>query len=334
MPQNRNLENVDVKQWLIFAVKAIVSGLLIWWLLARIDPAPVLEGLSRVSPGLLGAAFVAQMLAAGLLALRWAAVSRRLETPLRLARAVRLTLIGLFFSQTLPSTIGGDVARGWFLYRDGVPFDRAVSCIVLDRLCALAALLLVVGFSLPALFSMTEDPTPRWSVPLLAAIGVCGFAALFLIGGRWGSFLDRWAATRLVFRLARDARRLFVINLGLVGIVTLAIAIHLLSVSAAWLISQSIAAEISFLSCLIFIPPVILISMVPISIAGWGVREGAMIVAFGFVEVPEAEALVVSLLFGVSLVVAGVPGGVLWLSEGRAARQGFDLDEETKRSES
>jgi hypothetical protein len=74
--------------------------------------------------------------------------------------------------------------------------------------------------------------------------------------------------------------------------------------------------------------------MVPISVAGWGIREGAMIVAFGFVGVPEADALVVSILFGLTLIAAGAPGGVLWLSEGRSARQGFDLAQETKRSES
>ena len=331
---NRNSENIDVKQWLIFAVKAIVSGLLIWWLLERIDPAPVFEGLSRVSAGPLIAALVALMVAAGLLAFRWTAVNRRLEIALQLARAFRLTLIALFFSQTLPSTIGGDVARVWFVYRGGVPMDRAVSSIILDRLCALAALLLIVGLSLPALFSMIDDPTPRWSVPLLAALGACGFGMLFLLGGRWGRLFDRWAATRPILKLARDARCVLVPDVGLVAIFAPAVTIHLLSVFAVWLIAQSIAAEISLLHCLVFVPPVILISMVPISVAGWGIREGAMIVAFGFVGVPEADALVVSILFGLTLIAAGAPGGVLWLSEGRSARQGFDLAQETKRSES
>ena len=62
--------------------------------------------------------------------------------------------------------------------------------------------------------------------------------------------------------------------------------------------------------------------MIPVSIAGWGVREGAMVVAFGFVGIPAADALVVSLTFGALLVAAGMPGGILWLLSGRQFRSG------------
>lgn len=55
--------------------------------------------------------------------------------------------------------------------------------------------------------------------------------------------------------------------------------------------------------------------MIPISIAGWGVREGAMVVGLGLVGVSSSTALSVSLLFGGVLVVVGLLGGLIW--EGR-----------------
>ena len=176
---------------------------------------------------------------------------------------------------------------------------------------------------MPVSFTLIGDPVARLSLPILVMVGVGGFTVLFALGGRWGAVLDRWRATRFVALLARNARRVFALREGFVAIFASALAVHLLAVLTVWLLARAIAADIPILYCLIFVPPVILISMIPISIAGWGLREGAMVVAFGFVGVPEADALVVSLLFGLTLVCIGLPGGLLWLSEGRAARRGF-----------
>jgi uncharacterized membrane protein YbhN (UPF0104 family) len=315
----------NLKQWLIFAVKAAVSGLLVWWLLERTDLAALANGLDQVSAGPLTLAFAAFLLAACLLAVRWTALNRLLGISLSGVRALRLTWIGLFFNQTLPSTIGGDVARVWFVYRSGVPMSHAASSIVLDRLCALAALILIVAVSLPASSSVIADPTPRWSLPLLVALGVGGFVVLYAIGGKWGAILSRWPATRVLVVLALDFRKLMRAKTGLVSVIAPALAIHLTSVLSVWLIGQGVAAEISFLHCLVLVPPVLLISMLPISIAGWGVREGAMIVAFGFVGVSEASALIVSLILGIMLVAVGAPGGLLWFAEGSKAPGAIDL---------
>jgi len=58
---------------------------------------------------------------------------------------------------------------------------------------------------------------------------------------------------------------------------------------------------------------VILVTTLPISIAGWGVREGAMVTAFALVGVPREGALVLSLMLGILGIVMMIPGGVLWL---------------------
>ncbi len=314
-----------MKQWLIFAVKAAVSGLLIWWLLERADLAEILESLDGVALVPLALALLASLLAACLFAVRWSALNRLLDISLGGIKALRLTWIGLFFNQTLPSTIGGDVVRVWFVYRGGVPMARAVSSIALDRLCAASALLLIVTLSLPASNAIISDPTPRWSLPILVGLGIGGFALLYLVGGRWGKLLERWAATRFIVVLAHDFRRLIQAKFRLLSVIAPAAAIHLISVLVVWLIGRSVAVEISLLHCLVFVPPILLVSLIPISVAGWGVREGAMIVAFGFVGVPEASALLVSLIMGVILVVVGAPGGLLWLAEGPAARRAFEL---------
>jgi len=308
-----------VKQGLFLAVKVAVSVLLIWWLLDRIDVAPIAARFGALAAGppvlLIALALAAMALAAALLALRWRFVNRALGVPVSGRRALRLTLIGLFFSQTLPSTIGGDAARIWFLYRDGVRLARAASGVVLDRLCALAALLTLVALTLPALFRLIDDPAPRWSLPLLVLAGACGFAVLLALGGRAGVLFARWRAARALVVLGADARALVAARAEALRAFALALCIHALGVLAVWLLGRAVGAAIPLVYCAVLTPPVILVSMMPVSIAGWGVREGAMVVAFGFVGVPAADALAVSLLFGLVLVAIGAPGGVLWLAE-------------------
>jgi hypothetical protein len=63
----------------------------------------------------------------------------------------------------------------------------------------------------------------------------------------------------------------------------------------------------------VLVPLVVLVSMLPVSVAGWGVREGAMVVALGAVGVDRATALTTSVLFGLALAATGIPGGLLWL---------------------
>ena len=62
---------------------------------------------------------------------------------------------------------------------------------------------------------------------------------------------------------------------------------------------------------LLLAPLVTLVTTVPISVGGWGVREGAMVTALGLVNIPPSVALAVSIQFGLIMLVVGLPGGVL-----------------------
>jgi uncharacterized membrane protein YbhN (UPF0104 family) len=94
------------------------------------------------------------------------------------------------------------------------------------------------------------------------------------------------------------------------------IAIHLLTVAAAWCCIKAVAAPISFAQVLFLMPPVLLIATVPVSIAGWGVRESSMIVAFAYAGLAQGDGLTLSLLFGAATFVVGVAGGILWMASG------------------
>ena len=93
-----------------------------------------------------------------------------------------------------------------------------------------------------------------------------------------------------------------------------ALANHLLSVAKVWVAALGMAIPLGLLDSFILFPSILLLSAVPISIAGWGVREGAMVVALGFVGIAAPDALAVSLVIGLSQIALGLPGAALWLA--------------------
>jgi glycosyltransferase 2 family protein len=307
-----------VKQWFILAVKAAFTAGLLWWLIGQIEWDMMAARLRELDPAFLALALGAVLVAYNLLIVRWSAVNRGISIGLSLGRTARYSWIGAFFNQTLPSTIGGDAVRIWYLYRTGETLIRATTSLLLDRLCGLSGLLLIVLFSQPLIFEFVPSAPARWS--LAALIGAGGAAILtFVLMGRFRiSLLDRWAVTQHLAAMARDADTLFRNPVAAGLALCFAVAIQLLIVVVVWLVGQSMGGVVTFAQCLAFVPPVILAATIPISVAGWGVREGAMVVAFGYVGVSATDAVTISVIFGLLMITAGLPGGLVWLLSGRS----------------
>jgi hypothetical protein len=87
----------------------------------------------------------------------------------------------------------------------------------------------------------------------------------------------------------------------------------------AWCAARSVGANLSLAYSLFLVLPVILIAIMPISVAGWGLREGVMVAAFGYAGLLPSDGLIVSLLFGASYLVVGGIGGLVWVFTTRQA---------------
>jgi hypothetical protein len=71
--------------------------------------------------------------------------------------------------------------------------------------------------------------------------------------------------------------------------------------------------EMRLFDCVLLLPLVTLTTVLPFSIGGWGVREGAMIVALGFVGVSATTAFSLSVVYGLVILASGIPGAFVWL---------------------
>jgi hypothetical protein len=84
------------------------------------------------------------------------------------------------------------------------------------------------------------------------------------------------------------------------------------------LLARGISVDLGFGYSLLLLPLVTLVTVLPISIAGWGLRESAMVVALGLIGVPAAAAFSLSILYGLVVMASGIPGGMIWLVTRRA----------------
>jgi uncharacterized membrane protein YbhN (UPF0104 family) len=315
--------------WVSVAIKAAVTLALIGWLLHRIDLAPMMARFGRLDAGLTVAAIALMMAQLLLTGWRWATISTIIGAPLARAPALRLTLIGQFFNQTLPSAIGGDAVRAWLASREGLPLGKAISGVFADRLVALLLLVAIVGATLPAFYARVPDTGLRAASLSLVAATAAGVAALVALGPRAASLLQRHRWTRPLAGLAQDLRDALTTPPASLFVIALAIVVHLAVIASVWLAAHALALDVGLLDCLVLVPPIVLVTTLPISIAGWGVRESATVIGFGFIGVAPADALALSVLFGLVQIVMGVPGGIMWLAQ--KGRGGAALQKSTQR---
>ena len=106
---------------------------------------------------------------------------------------------------------------------------------------------------------------------------------------------------------------------GKIGLLAMALGIgsSLLAVLLIYLIGSAIGADLPALDCLILVPPALLVSALPISLGGWGVREGALVVAFSLVHADPAAVAATSVMFGLTTPLVGGIAAVISLLPGR-----------------
>jgi hypothetical protein len=301
----------------LFALKAAISGALLYFAFSHVDFALIGRQFNHLRYGWLAAAVFVLVVQVFLGAWRWREIAERCkapqEPPFSLGKAFRYNFIAVFFNQTLPSTIGGDAVRTWLLARDHGGWRSATYSVLLDRLVGMIFLALLVIVCIPWSFALITNTAGRAAL-LVAGFGSLAACGVFLALGyvRW-RLLDRFWLTKQIAHAATHARDIFRPRFSAVGIAAVSIIIHCLVATTAWCLAQAIGAPLTWTQALFLILPVILIATVPLSIGGWGTRETAMVLAFGYAGMSHSDGLAVSVLLGLTMFAAGLPGGFLWL---------------------
>jgi hypothetical protein len=295
-------------------LRPLISLLLLFLLVRRVNAVRLLDLWTTVDLRLLAFAVVLLLASPLTSAPRWQAILARLGYPMPIGPLTRALYIGAFFSQILPSSVGGDVWRVWACTRDGMPLGTATHSVLIDRIAGLAVTLVCFIVTIPWLMAKVGTDPVRW--PLWGLLAAClgGIAFIIVLGARARSL----ARVSLLAPLSRFADALYSIGRSATLVAFMfatAVTGQLVSYVAFFALARSIGAPLSFIDCLVTMPPALLIALVPISLGGWGLREGAFVVILKFYGIPAEQALLLSILFGLALLISTLPGLALWLMQ-------------------
>jgi uncharacterized membrane protein YbhN (UPF0104 family) len=306
-----------MRQSLLLTVRILVSALLLYFAVRGIHLADLWSRLAETNPtwfiSWMILAIAANILQVFLGAMRWQEISALCHAPLGLSQAFRYNMIGTFFNQTLPSTIGGDAMRLWLVKRTGAGWRAATYSVLVDRAIGLIALALLVVASLPWSYDLIANAQGRLALVAVDVAAIFAGLGFLLLGALRWSWLKTWWPTHHFHACAVIANRLLFNRATGPKIGVLSIAIHVLTVVISWCVVRSILAPAQFEQMFLLVPPVALIAMLPVSIAGWGLREATMMLAFGYSGLNQADGTMVSLLTGATSFLVGAIGGFVWV---------------------
>jgi uncharacterized membrane protein YbhN (UPF0104 family) len=302
--------NKKILKITFLVLKVAVSVALLVYLFSKAGGMAVIGNAVMLSPFHLAAASILYILASFLSTLRW-----KMFIPVRLGTRglFSMYMIGTFFNVCLPSTIGGDAVKAYCLSRalkgnlgnDGdAQFESkhnivSVASVFMDRYVGLAALLLIGLAVFPFGYHTLEKTQVLWIMPALFAGFIAGSFILFKF--RLGTRLKIMLTVHDYFELYFGKRAVLVKGF------MYSIVIQMVAIFSVYVLASGLGLNISFLSLVIFLPIVFIITLIPVSISGIGLREGAFVVLFGTIGIAPDKAMTLSLIWFVSVVI-----GSLW----------------------
>jgi uncharacterized protein (TIRG00374 family) len=300
-----------MKTRIALLAKIIVSVLLLIWVISRIDIGNLIILLGKVEWYTVLLAILIIEIQTILLSWRWTRIVYLLGGQLSFALAARLTFFGVFMNQVLPTSIGGDVIRVWGMHRHDSKSGISFSSVVIERLTGMLALSMMITACILMMWGNRSDPLIGWimliSVPVILVVLIVASAA-----DKLPCSMIPKRIQGLISSVSHGLRRLGgnpIVFFELMALGGIASIIGLFSV---FILGIGLNINVAFPVYIALVGSAILISSLPISLGGWGVRESAMIGLFGFVGVPEDKSLLLSILFGIVLFIASLPGGLAW----------------------
>lgn len=244
--------------------------------------------------------------------LRWSVMLEIKKVGYTFLKTLELMWIGLFFNQVLPTGIGGDVVRIHQLNKRCKDMGLSISSVFWDRVIGFMGLGILSFLGVILMVFHTGG----------SSLVFAGFGVIIILAFATGLIfylVSRGDITLFGFRvnfnqLYKDAKLFLLEKNNAKRILSLSVASQFLSIVSVYLIAYSIGVFIDILALLIVVPISIIAMAIPVSIAGWGVREGVMVFGFSLFELTAETTLFVSVMYGIQLLLASLPGGIYWIT--------------------
>lgn len=285
-----------MKKSLKFFIRLLITSFLLFFLFKKLNFSEVYQILKKSNLLYFVSASFLYILSSYVSTLRWRVFISSSE--IKISELFSFYLIGSFFNTVLPGIISGDVVK-ILIVKDKINLKEAIFSVFMDRYIGFAALVLIGFISFVVFYNRLPKNWIIWSVPL-------AFFSFILI-----SVL----LYRLVnFRFLKDFK-VFLVSLRKNQIFKaffLSLIVQLCVILSVYMIAVCVDVKLSIFKIFIFLPVIVLITTLPISISGIGLREWCFIIFFSS-SISDQQAVAVSFVWFVSVVFASLVGGFEYL---------------------
>jgi len=290
-------------------LRVAVSLGLVAYILVDVDRGDIVRALLGVRLEYVAAALALYLVTQALSAFKWSMLGWSVGLDRPFLQYLRFYFIGMFFNLFGIGTIGGDLARALYL-SGGRHRALAIHSVLFDRVSGLALLMLLGAAALVA------APQFHFPWPLWAAVVFGGF----------GLFIGWWTCPWLVRVLPVPQRIRYQVEhdlapfwrdsrlLGRVALVSL--VFHVLQCGVQWCLARAAGTSLPFSYCLIMHPLLSVMLALPVSLGGFGVREGGYLYFITRLDIDDSIAVTMGLLWFAVTVLSGLVGGAFFLAEG------------------
>ncbi|HEY6540100.1 MAG TPA: lysylphosphatidylglycerol synthase transmembrane domain-containing protein [Ktedonobacteraceae bacterium] len=311
------------KKWASFTLRVTITLLLFAFLFKSLSWSTLLAAIARADH-----VFILLSLPFGALGLlvsayQWQCLLRGEQIRIGLLKLVKLYLIGTGFSHFLPTGMGGDVVKAFYVGRESDNYAGSASAVVMTRLTGFFGMQLVAFPALIIWHAYFNRGLILWAVLLSLLVGGMIGGVVLLAAVLPGMVKKSWTKNRALASvipignaLIRAMKRpRLLASATLIGVV-----FWILSTLNYYVYAQALRISVPLYFYFVAIPVVSLVAFLPVTINGFGLRESAFVYIFATMHVPATSSLLLALLMDVQVLFFGAIGGLLYLTMRRDER--------------
>jgi len=310
---------------LVRIVVAVALTALVFW---KSHPAEVWHALTQTRTGPILIAVLLVLADRTLMAYRWLVLLRPFSGPggPRFGAVMRIFFVSTFVGTFLPASVGGDAVRAYALAKEGVDAPASVASVLMDRMLGVLSLLIMAVVGLVFAGQMAHDPLVLTALAVTAL--VCAATAAVVFSQRADAAVQRiagwlpWERARALAARLLAAVQVYANRHGdLANVLAGSIGVQLLRIIQAYFLGLALGISQPLTTYVAFIPLILLVMLLPVTINGLGTSQLAFVWAFAQAGVPGAQSFPLSVLFVALGVVGNLPGSVLYATGGMHVRR-------------
>lgn len=309
--------------------KILISGAILYFLFRNMDLKALWQTFSSVQP--FAVVFVAFLIVfnQSVSSYRWSVILKK-DLDVSYLRLLSIYFVGMFFSNFLPTMVGGDIVKGYYLYKYSRKGDVAIASIFMDRYSGFAALMVITSLTLIPGYALIKGT----SLPGFFALLIGSFVAMSLViwVGPLHAGAMRLANKVHFYGINNKIDTLYKVLMSykrhpgiLVKAFICSLVVQCGVMIGYYVLGMGLGMDIPLAYYFLFIPLTTVIAMLPISLSGLGIREGAFVFLFTMAGATKEQALTLSLLWFAIGVFVSVIGGVEYIRMGgkKAVEEGL-----------